>query len=373
MRILRVAIVAAALLGLLAGPASAIDLEPQHFADMVVGQSYDFQMEAEEGCMNSYKLTHILGNLPPGITIHHEGQPVRVSLRGTPAAPGRYTFDLDLSDNCGSVASQQRYTMIVLPALVIEQPSLAPAKVGQFYSVTLTASGGGSQFWSVVGGALPAGMSLDEKSGVLSGVPTVLGANGFTIQVRDPDPRKTIREFTLNVVSDVAVTPLRAPRAEVGALFSASLQAGGGLEPRTWAVLGRLPAGLTLNSATGAVSGRPTASGKFRVSFEVTDALGTKAAMVTRFSVAPRLRITTTSLESATRRQAYSASLRASGGTKARTWRVASGKLPQGVRLDRATGALAGTARRSGKYRVTFRVTDALGGSATKKIVLTVA
>jgi hypothetical protein len=370
---LRLAVVAAALLGVFTGSAAAIDLEPQHFPDLVVGQPYAFEIEAEEGCMMSYKLTHILGNLPPGITIHHEGQPVRVSLEGTPTAPGRYTFDLSLTDNCGSVSSQNRYTMIVLPALVIEQPALGPAKVGQFYSVNLTATGGGSQFWSVVEGALPTGFTLDEKTGLLAGTPVALGSSTFTIQVRDPDPRKTLKQFTLNVVGDVTVTPLRAPRAEVGAAFSASLRASGGLEPHTWAVLGKLPAGLALDTATGAITGRPTASGKFRVSFEVSDVLGTKAVVASRFSVAPRLRITTASLESATSRQDYTATLRASGGTKTRTWRVASGKLPRGIRLDRATGALAGTARRSGTYRVTFRVTDGLGGSATKRIVLRVA
>ncbi|HEY7381720.1 MAG TPA: Ig domain-containing protein [Gaiella sp.] len=372
MRIARILVLAAALLGTLAASAAAIDLEPQKFPDLVVGQYYEFEMDAEEGCLMSYKLTHILGNMPPGITIHHEGQPVKVSLRGTPEAPGTFTFDLDLRDNCNSIPSQNRYTMIVLPALAIQQASLPPAKVGQFYSVGLTATGGGTMFWSVVEGALPAGMSLDEKTGVLSGTPTALGSTPFTIQVRDPDPRKTRKPFTLNVVGDVSIAPLKLQKAEVGVAFSASLQSSGGLEPRTWAVVGKLPAGLALNPATGALSGRPSASGKFRVSFEVTDALGTKALVATRFSIAPRLTITTKALETRAG-SAFDTGLRASGGTTTRVWRVASGTLPRGVRLDRATGALEGTPRRSGIFRVTFRVTDGLGGSATKRVVLSVA
>jgi hypothetical protein len=371
-RTARILAVAAVLLGAFAGAAAAIDLEPQKFPDLVVGQEYEFDIDAEEGCMMSYKFKHILGNLPPGIELHQDGQPVVGTLGGTPTTPGTFVFDLDLSDNCGSTPSQTRYTMIVLPALVIQQDSLPPAKVGQFYSVTLTATGGGTQFWSVVEGALPAGMSLNEKTGLLSGTPGALGSNVVTIQVRDPDPRKTAKRFTFNVVGDVTATPLRVQQAEVGAAFSRSLQAGGGLEPRTWAVVGKLPAGLSLDPATGALSGRPTASGKFRVSFEVTDALGTKATVATRFTIAPRLRIATTTLR-ARAGDAVGATLKASGGSKTKTWRVASGKLPRGVQLQRGTGALTGTARRAGTYRVTFRVTDGLGGTATKRVVLTVS
>ena len=39
-------------------------------------------------------------------------------------------------------------------------------------------------------------------------------------------------------------------------------------------------------------------------------------------------------------------------------WRVASGKLPFGLRLNTQNGKLIGTARRAGTYRFTLEVTD---------------
>jgi hypothetical protein len=63
----------------------------------------------------------------------------------------------------------------------------------------------------------------------------------------------------------------------VGVAFnSGALTASGGTAPYTYAVVGTLPTGLTINTTTGAVTGTPTASGSFPIT--VTDANGTVAA-----------------------------------------------------------------------------------------------
>jgi len=63
----------------------------------------------------------------------------------------------------------------------------------------------------------------------------------------------------------------------VGVAFnSGALTASGGTAPYTYAVVGTLPTGLTINTTTGAVTGTPTASGSFSIT--VTDANGTVAA-----------------------------------------------------------------------------------------------
>jgi hypothetical protein len=46
----------------------------------------------------------------------------------------------------------------------------------------------------------------------------------------------------------------------------------------SWSLVGgSLPAGLTLNSSTGAITGIPTQTGTFNLTFQVTDPLGGQA------------------------------------------------------------------------------------------------
>lgn len=80
----------------------------------------------------------------------------------------------------------------------------------------------------------------------------------------------------------LSVTSPAVISGSVGAAFdSGPTTVTGGTTPYTYSILGTLPAGLTLNSSTGAVTGTPTASGLF--SIQVTDA---KSATGTTSSIA---------------------------------------------------------------------------------------
>ena len=67
----------------------------------------------------------------------------------------------------------------------------------------------------------------------------------------------------------------------------------------------------------------------------------------------------------------YRAVLRTTGGTGV-AWRVASGSLPTGLKLDPTTGAITGTPRRAGVYRFAVSARDALGAAVSTRIRLTV-
>lgn len=80
--------------------------------------------------------------------------------------------------------AQVTFTLVINGALTITSGSPPAGEVGVAYSFQFTATGGsGSYNWSVVSGALPAGLTLNA-SGLLSGTPTTAGTfSNITVQV----------------------------------------------------------------------------------------------------------------------------------------------------------------------------------------------
>jgi Bacterial type II and III secretion system protein/Putative Ig domain len=83
------------------------------------------------------------------------------------------------------------------------------------------------------------------------------------------------------------------------------------------------------------------------------------------------LAIASTSLPGATLQIPYSASLRAAGGSGARTWSVIGGTLPSGLSLSPATGTISGTPTAAGNSNFTVSVADS--GTPTKSVTTTLS
>ncbi|WP_456600670.1 Ig domain-containing protein, partial [Blastococcus sp. SYSU DS0616] len=143
--------------------------------------------------------------------------------------------------------------------------------------------------WSVIDGALPAGLTLAAGTGRIEGTPTAFGTSSFTVEAVDRRGTKATAVLELSVTSarlPVQVTSTSLTAAEQGTPYAASLTATGGVEPFTWSVIdGALPAGLTLAAGTGRIEGTPTAFGTSSFTVEAVDQRGTKATAVLELPV----------------------------------------------------------------------------------------
>ncbi|MET8260121.1 Ig domain-containing protein [Micromonospora sp. NPDC005553] len=91
-------------------------------------------------------------------------------------------------------------TPFLTPSIVTT--SLPNAPIGQAYQQKLTAKGGVPFYdWRVVGGTLPAGLTLDRFTGTVSGTPSTAGTHSFTVELRDYDSQSApaTRTFQLTV------------------------------------------------------------------------------------------------------------------------------------------------------------------------------
>ncbi|MGI5960289.1 MAG: putative Ig domain-containing protein, partial [Massiliimalia sp.] len=91
--------------------------------------------------------------------------------------------------------------------------SLSNGTVGTAYSQTLTATGDTPITWSVTGGSLPAGLSLDENTGVISGIPNAAGTYNFTVTATN-DAGRDSREYTLKI-NAVPVTSVTLDKSKL--------------------------------------------------------------------------------------------------------------------------------------------------------------
>jgi hypothetical protein len=150
-------------------------------------------------------------------------------------------------------------------------------------------------------------------------------------------------------------------------------------DPKTWSInSGALPTGLTLDPASGLISGTPTTPGTF--TFEVLAKVNADTRTDTKvlgIAVRDALAISATDPFSPTRRAPaevsapFSATLAATGGDGVYTWSLASGALPPGLTLN--AGLLEGTPTVAGDYRFVVRVADAEGRVANYAARVTVA
>jgi len=87
------------------------------------------------------------------------------------------------------------------------------------------------------------------------------------------DTNTVTRCAAVSVCPTITVNPATLPNGTVGLPYNQAVSATGGTAPYTFAVTaGNLPTGLTLNPATGAITGIPTTLGTFNFTITATDA-----------------------------------------------------------------------------------------------------
>jgi hypothetical protein len=175
-----------------------------------------------------------------------------------------------------------------------------------------------------------------------------------------------VHRGTLQVSTDIL------PDGETGIYYSQPLAASGGTAPYTWSITkGALPAGLTLNSSNGLINGIPATTGTFSFTAMVTDSTGdTDNSKNLTIKINPAPAITTSSLPNGNKDRNYSRTLAASGGIQPYTWSIVSGALPAGLSLNSTTGTISGKPAVTGTFTFTVRVTDNVGGTATRSLSL---
>ncbi len=249
-----------------------------------VGQAYSAVVKASGGC-TPYKWSIVSGSLPAGVKATASSTTTSLNLSGTPTTAGTYYPTVQVT-GCGGLTFKLSYKIIIQAtssALSIITSSLPNGTVGTAYSAAVKASGGCTPYkWSIVSGALPAGVKATVSSTTtslnLSGTPTTAATYYPTVQVTGCGGG--IFKISYKIViqattSTMTITTSTLPNGIVGTAYSAAVNASGGCTPYKWSLVsGALPAGVTATASSTTtslkLSGTPSTAATYSPTLQVT-------------------------------------------------------------------------------------------------------
>jgi hypothetical protein len=124
-----------------------------------------------------------------------------------------------LSGTHADVATRTAHGFLAYSAmpLAASNSPLPGATVGTPYTTTIGTTGGtGPNVWSMSAGALPAGLTLDPATGVISGTPTAAGSDAFGVTVTEAGPPPQ----TATALLSITVSPAVARGSSSGSVSS---------------------------------------------------------------------------------------------------------------------------------------------------------
>jgi hypothetical protein len=350
-----------------------ITINPVTLLVGTVGSAYSQALSATGGTAPYGSWTITSGTLPAGLALNVSTG----AITGTPTADNGAgtSITVRVTDTYGCTGTRT-YTLRICPVITLNPTSLAGMTTGVAYSQTISASGSTATpfTYTVQSGTLPAGLTLNSSSGLISGTPTSTSTSIFTLRATDANGCFGTRAYTITpVCGTITLSPGTMPAAIIGTAYSQTVTASGGVAPYTFAVsVGSLPAGLSLNTTTGAITGTPTST---TASFTIraTDANTCQGSLAYSITpTCPAMTLNPTTLAIGYVGAAFSQTLTTTGGTAAYTYTVTSGTLPAGLALNASTGAITGTPTAASSASITFRTADAYGCNTSRAYTLTI-
>jgi hypothetical protein len=177
-------------------------------------------------------------------------------------------------------------------SVTVTNPGNKTGTVGTAASLQIQANdtAGGTLSYSATG--LPAGLSINSSTGLITGTPTTAGTSTVTVKATDTTGPSGSTSFTWTINSatgnTVTVTNPGNKTGTVGTAASLQIQASDSASGQTltYSATG-LPPGLAINSSTGLISGTPTTSGTSTVTVKATDTTSASGSATFTWAISP--------------------------------------------------------------------------------------
>ena len=211
-------------------------------ASGVSGTSFNYQITATNS-----PTSFTASTLPAGLTFSTSTG----KISGTPTATGSTSVTIGAT-NSGGTGTATLVITVAQPPPVISSTLTATGTVGTAFSYQIAASNSPTSYSA---SGLPTGLSINTTTGVISGTPTAASTGNVTMSaINSGGTGSATLALTINQAAPVITSVLTAS-GTTGTAFTYQITASN--SPTSYAASG-LPAGLTINTTTGVISGTPT-------------------------------------------------------------------------------------------------------------------
>jgi 6-phosphogluconolactonase (cycloisomerase 2 family) len=265
-----------------------------------------------------------------------------------PRARGRFVLALAVgafglaNANCGKSSTEGA------PSNLTYSVNSATYTLGTAIAANMPTSSGGPVTSYSVSPALPAGLGLDTASGVMSGTPTAVSASAnYTVTATNSNGSTSASiSITVNDVapSDLTYSDENAVYTQ-GTPIIANAPSSAGGRVVAYSVSPALPAGLTLSTSTGVISGTPTAvaaTANYTVTATNSGGKATTGLSITINDLPPATLSYSDNPAVYTRFTAITPNTPSNTGGAVGSYSVAPA-LPAGLSLSMTTGVISGT------------------------------
>ena len=349
--------------------APTISYSPSTF-NLVLDTAMSVQTPTVSGTVTSWSVSP---SLPSGLALSNTDG----SISGTPTVTSSSTsYTVTASNSGGSDTATITITVTEQLPVIVYSPNTFTLSVGTAMTAVSPTSYAGDVDSYAISPSLPSGLSLDTSTGELSGTPSAVSSStSYTVTATNTAGTDTAT-LTI-VVNDVAPSSITySPNSFTltkGTAMTTTTPTTTGVTVTTWTVSPSLPAGLSIASSDGAISGTPTAvssSAIYTITGTNTGGSTSTTVTVQVNDIAPIITYPSSSL-TLTKGTAMTSQVPTSSGGTVVSWSV-SPTLPAGITLTSADGTISGTptaVTSSATYTIT--ATNS-GGTDTASITIVV-
>jgi Putative Ig domain len=311
--------------------------------DSATATAVSLQIRASES-PSQRALTYAADGLPPGLSINSSTGLISGT---TPSTAGSFTVTVLVQDPTSRLPFvSTTFSWVIRNVVTVTNPGTQVSTIDTAVSLQIRASDSGSgQTLTYTAAGLPPGLSIDSSTGVISGTPNGAGQSSVTVTAQDTSGSSGSAAFTWFTSPKVTVTNPGTQASAAGTAVGLQIKASDSASGQTLAYAAAgLPPGLSINSATGLISGTPSKVGDFfAVTVTAQGTTGASGSAAFTWIVRDVVTVTNPGTQDSAAGTAVSLQIHASDSASGQTLTYTAAGLPPGLSINRSTGLISGT------------------------------